>query len=158
MLYSINKAAGTLTTVLLVKRMNDEQSFVIMLGAISDFDVGVGISESTTSPLSRSDFSDMQKTFRPQPLGRYVELQYHRVRVTADERVRENQKIYYINIEIEAFPMSPTTTEILEGAIDSLVPGQGRNAARKNVRDKVKRRFLPSRVGTTSSSVSSSTG
>ncbi len=146
LVYTIEKQAGSLSMVLQVKRLFDEEAFVIMLGARSDLDVGVTITDNITLEQGVL-FAEMQRVFNPQPLGKVVELRVHKVRVSAQQLVRpnNNQKIYLIDIEIEAFPKLPSATEIIEGAIDSIVPGQGRSIARTDFRDKVKRRLLPTR-------------
>jgi hypothetical protein len=142
LVYTIEKRAGSLTTALRVKRLFDEEAFVIMLGASSDLDIGVTVTD-TIAFEPGCTLSNIQSSFHPQPLGTFVELEYHSIRVSAQElvRVEYGQKIY-VDIEIKAFPKSPTATAILKGLIDSVVPGQGRGAARTDFIDMVKRRLL----------------
>jgi hypothetical protein len=127
LVYTIEKRAGSLTTALRVKRLFDEEAFVIMLGASSDLDIGVTVTD-TIAFEPGCTLSNIQSSFHPQPLGTFVELEYHSVRASAQElvRVEYGQKIYVIDIEIKAFPKSPTATAILKELIDSVVPGQGK--------------------------------
>lgn len=147
MVYNISKTAGALSVALLVRRSFDNECFIILLGATSDSDYNVGVAaiDAFDVSLRTVQFSDLEESFQPRSFGEYFELQHHRVRVGKEELIRDNQKIYLIDIEVKAYPKPPKAIEILEGAVDSLVPGQGRSAARNDFRDKMRRKLLPTR-------------
>ena len=158
-MFKINKTAGSLTTALLIQRALDGECFTLLLGASSnsDYDVGAAISgtQPLEMPLGDAAFEQFNHLFKPRPFGQYSELQHHRVRVCKEEIIRDNNKIYLLDIEVKAYPKTPKAIELLEGAVDSLVPGQGRNTARKDFRDKMRRTLLPTRHITVTDSWSS---
>ena len=137
LVYQIDKNAGSLTTALLIKRSSDQEAFVLMLGASSEFAIGVAVCEADAlGPLT-----SMQKAFFPRQPGEYVNLEYHSVRVSVEERVRADQKVYFVDLEINALPKPPTAADMLQGAVD-VFAGPNKGAANADFRDKAKR-FLP---------------
>ena len=139
LVYQIDKTASSLSTALLIKRTSDQEAFVMMLGASSEFEVGIAVCEADAlGPLT-----SMQKDFYPRPPGEFVDLEYHSVRVSVEEHVRADQKIYFVDLEINAFPKPPTAAEMLQGAVD-MFAGQDKGTAKADFRNKVKR-LLPTR-------------
>ncbi|KAK3047990.1 hypothetical protein LTR09_010665 [Extremus antarcticus] len=114
LVYSIYKKAGALTVAILVKRSNDGESFVLMLGSITDFDVGFHILHAD----SLGTFAQMQQIFSPQPAYRNVELDFHMVCVNVEQRTSAGQKLYFVDLEIEAFPQPTTVAEVLQDAME----------------------------------------
>jgi hypothetical protein len=139
MIYQIDKTAGTLTVALLVKRSHDGETFSILLGARSDFDVGIHICDES-SDYENDKSADLQHAYNPYwyTPGTWIELSLHAVCVSIEEQVDMNRKMYFVDIDVKAFPPAPTTTEIVHDAISSFA-GPGRPAARNALRDKVRR-------------------
>nr|POF03954.1 vegetative incompatibility protein het-e-1 [Quercus suber] len=137
MVYRIDKSADALTTAFLIERTSDHEAFLLMLGTSSNFGVGVGVYEADVfGPVA-----SLQNLFVPQRPGLHIDLEYHRVRITIEEHVRVDQKIYFVDIEINGLPKPPTAAELLQGAADVLASPRN-SAVKVGFRDKVKR-LLP---------------
>lgn len=137
MVYKINKQARALAAAILVTRPDDEESFVLMLGAMSEFEVGFDVSEAEAI----GSLEEMQHEFSPQPAGTLMNLRYHNVRVIIEEQVRAGQKVYFVDLDIQAFPKPSTITEVVQDAVDLIAQPKGpeRSANKAAFRDKVKR-------------------
>lgn len=137
LVYQIDKTSSGVTVALTVKRLSDQEEFVIILGSCSETTVGVAI-------LEEYEYESLQSAAQTPslgPPGAFRHLTYHSVRVSTEERVRAVHKIYFIDIEISARPKTPTATEVMLGAVD-MIAGPHRRTAKADFRDKVKR-FLP---------------
>jgi hypothetical protein len=138
LVYQIIKSAGALSVALVLRRAADNESVVLMLGADSDFTVGFDVIGADS--VRRHDTGLLQKCFAPRPAGQFMELEHHKIRVTVEEHVRANQKIYFLDIEIRAIPTAPTAGELLDDAFDALVSsGPEKHAANVALHEKVKR-------------------
>nr|POF13260.1 vegetative incompatibility protein het-e-1 [Quercus suber] len=137
LVYRIDKSADALTTALLIERSSDQEAFVLMLGTSSQSAIGVAVHEASVL----GPFASVQNDFVPHSPGKYVDLEYHRVRVTVEEHVRADHKIYFVDLEITGLPQAPTASEMLHGAVEILASSH-KNEAKANFRDKV-RRLLP---------------
>lgn len=137
LVYRINKEAGALVTAIHVRRLSDEESFVLMLGSSSKLTIGFDVSEAD----SLGTLEQMQDEFSPQPAGTLLELEYHSVRVNVEERVRLGQKIYFVDLNIQAYPKPSTITEVFQDTVDLFAQPMGpeKTANKAAIRDKVKR-------------------
>ena len=85
----------------------------------------------------------MQEVFFPQPAGTLMKLENHHVRVNVVEHVRANQKVYFVDVDITAFPKPSTVTEVLQDAFDlatrSALEVEGGVTSKAIFRDTVKR-------------------
>ena len=135
--YQIDKTSSGVTVALTLQRLSDQETFVVTLGSSSETMVGATI-------LEKHEYGSLEstvQTFSLKPPGAFRHLYYHSVRVSAEERVRAVQKIYFVDIEISARPKTPTRAEVVQGAVD-VFASPYRGAAKADFRDKVKR-FLP---------------
>lgn len=114
LVYKINKTAGALSAAIVVFRPFDGEVFALMIGSSSEFEVGFDVCEA----VELGTFQQMQKAFHAKPPGQLMELEFHNVRVRVEERVRSGQKIYFLDMVIEAIPRAPTVTEMVEDAVD----------------------------------------
>lgn len=140
LVYNIEKRPRALAVALLIRQTYDGEGFVLMLGAYSDFSVGfcvgdIGATESLPA------FKRLQDSFVPQPARVHMEVGLHTVRVSVEERVEESirthDKIYLVDIEIQARPKLPTIIRAIDDAIDA-VANKDRRAVKATVRSKVK--------------------
>ena len=139
LVYQMKRNAGALTAALLIRRSADHEAFILMLGAGSEFAIGVDICKAdAVGPLAK-----MEKMFFPRQPGAYMDLAHHSVRVSVEEHVRADQKIYFVDLEIKGLPKLTTAAEVLQGAVD-IFAGPNKGTAKADFRDKVKR-FLPLR-------------
>lgn len=136
LVYQINKVAGSLTTALLIKRSYDGEAFVLLLGTSLDSSIGITICEAEAF----GSLAGMQMVYFPEQPGELTSLEYHDVRVSAEEIVRADQKICFIDIEINAFPTPPTAAEVIQEVVTA-VDQKGR-AAKAQFRSNVKRLLL----------------
>ena len=130
LVYGIEKSPRALAVALHMRRRGDGEGFVLMLGAYSDFSVGFCVAEfDIAEPLP--SFRKLQESFVPQPARANMVLDLHTVRVNVEERVEEtmrsHDKIYLIDIEIQARPIPPTIMQIVDDAMDH-VTGKIRRA------------------------------
>jgi hypothetical protein len=130
LVYKIEKSPRELAVALLIRRSSDSEGFVLMLGAYSDFSVGFCVA-SNGNLESLPSFGKLQEYFVPQPARAHMALDLHTVRVNVGERVedtlRSHDKIYLVDIEIQARPKPPTIVQIVDDAIDH-VTGKGKKA------------------------------
>lgn len=129
LVYRIKKSPRVLAAALLIRRTLDNESFILMLGAHSDFSVGFcAVEIGSTGPLPR--FEKLQERFVPHPAGTHMELDLHTIRVTVEERIEEathmHDKIYLIDVEIQARPKPPTIVQAIDDAIGALASGDKR--------------------------------
>lgn len=140
LVYRIQKSPRVMAAALLIRRTFDDEGFVLMMGAHSDFSVGFSVSEigDRTSLLS---YLTLQDNFVPQPAGTDMVLELHTVRVSVEERLEESMhthdKIYLVDIEIQARPKPPTFAQTIDDAFDAF--SGNRRAVKATVVDRVKR-------------------
>ena len=111
--YKIVKGAGRLTAALLFRRPYDDEYFALMLGSITDFEVGFDIRKMD----QLGSLEEMQTYFQPKPAGTPMVLKYHRVRVDVMERVAAGTKIYVIDIDIEIVATHPMAALVDVGEV-----------------------------------------
>lgn len=142
LLYPIEKTAGSLSTALLIKRSYDREAFVVMLGASSDLEVGFAVHDACEfGAFETLGYTYLQSVFKPQHQGDSVQLRYHHVRICFEECIRDNKKIYFVDIDIKGLPKLPPATEALEEGTESALDSS-RGTSKSEFRDKMKRRFL----------------
>jgi hypothetical protein len=140
LVYPIKKSPRVLTVALLIRRSYDGEGFVLMLGAHSDFSVGFCVGEIDAT-ASLTSFDKLQDRFAPQPARVHVALELHTVRVSVEERIEESMyaqdKIYFVDIEIQARPKPPTFVQAIDDAIGVVVK-RDKQASKASVRGWVK--------------------
>lgn len=137
LVYQIDKTEGALTAGILVRRVFDQESFILMLGSSSEFDVGFGVCEG----ISIESIGELQREFNPRTAGTPMELEYHTVRISVEERVQSDQKIYLVDVEIEAIPKQHTIVEMLQDTVDIITQplNSDQRTNKAAVREKFKR-------------------
>lgn len=137
LVYKINKTPGALTAAILVSRTFDGESFVLMLGSTSEFEVGFDVWEGD----QLGSLKQMEDDFSPRPPGEEVPLGFHKVRVKVQEDVRPGRKIYLVDLEVEPVGRPTRITEVLHDAVDRITnPMNNQTQTNKGgFRSKVKR-------------------
>lgn len=115
LLYKMNKQAHSLAAAIVVRRLYDGESFVLMLGTSSEFDVGFDVCE-----IPDDDNRNVECLFNPQPAGRTMRLLHHTLRVKVEERVFEGMKLYFLDLELQALAIESTLARIFQDAFGSL--------------------------------------
>ncbi|GAB1744079.1 hypothetical protein NU219Hw_g1112t2 [Hortaea werneckii] len=115
LLFKMNKQAHSLAAAIVVRRLYDGESFVLMLGTSSEFEVGFGVCE-----VPDDDGKNVECLFNPQPAGSTLRLLHHTLRVKVEERVSAGMKLYFLDLELQALAIESTLAKIFQDAIESL--------------------------------------
>ncbi|KAI7211857.1 hypothetical protein KC333_g7446 [Hortaea werneckii] len=115
LLFKMNKQAHSLAAAIVIRRLYDGESFVLMLGTSSEFEVGFDVCE-----IPDDDSKDLECLFNPQPAGRTMKLLHHTLRVKVEERVTAGMKLYFLDLELQALAIESTLARIFQDAIGSL--------------------------------------
>ncbi|KAI7160498.1 hypothetical protein KC349_g3410 [Hortaea werneckii] len=115
LLFKMNKQAHSLAAAIVVRRLYDGESFVLMLGTSSEFEVGFDVCE-----IPDDDSKNVECLFNPQPAGGTMRLLHHTLRVKVEERVFEGMKLCFLDLELQALATESTLAKIFQDAIGSL--------------------------------------
>jgi len=138
-IYSVHKQAGALSVALVLQRSGDDEAFMLLPGTSAKsylevgFDVLGGVDVGGEPAFDR-----LQTYFRPCKAGHLRQLPYHRVHVSVEERVYDNSKDYFIDIDIEPVPLPPTAVDLFQDVADIMV-GPDVVASKAALKDKVRR-------------------
>ena len=116
--FKMSKKAHSLAAAIVVRRLYDSESFIIMLGTSSEFEVGFDVCE--TPKDEHMGAHCLQCLFNPQPAGSTMKLLHHIVRVKVEERVFEGMKLYFLDFDLQALAIGSTLAKIFQDAVGSL--------------------------------------
>ncbi|KAI6879915.1 hypothetical protein KC360_g7654 [Hortaea werneckii] len=126
--FKMNKKAHSLAAAIVIRRVYDDESFIMMLGTSSEFEVGFDVCENPKD--ENMDAHCLQCHFDPQPAGITMKLLHHSVRVKVEERVFDGMKLYFLDFELQALAIESTLAKILQDAVGSLAqPSSPQNKA-----------------------------
>lgn len=115
--YKVDKSAGAITTAILFQRQHDYESFILILGSISEVEIAFDVLEGD----ALESLETLQSKFAPRRMGSHAELKFHSVHVRSEERVHNGQKFHFIEIEIRPVAKPETMDELLAEAVGTFV-------------------------------------
>lgn len=119
--FTIAKGANHLAGAISLER-DDGERLIIMLGSLGGFDVGFDAIDHDyhfVTSTAKDHIASLERQFRPRKMGEYIDLEKHRVRVTAARKVESFTKYYMVDIEVTGFHRSLNPVLMIQDMLDT---------------------------------------